>query len=59
MKLINLYHSGPVISFPPPQSDSFSFTDIGDEVTSAFLALAYSGIAFVIAGSTKDSLKRK
>jgi len=25
MKLINLYHSGPVISFPPPQSDSFSF----------------------------------
>ena len=27
--------------------------DIGDEVTSAFLALAYSGIAFVIAGATK------
>jgi hypothetical protein len=27
--------------------------DLGDEVTSAFLALAYSGIAFVIAGATK------
>ncbi len=27
--------------------------DIGDEATSAFLALAYSGIAFVIAGATK------
>jgi len=29
------------------------FADIGDEVTSALLALAYSGIAFVIAGSIK------
>jgi hypothetical protein len=27
--------------------------DLGDEVTSAFLALAYSGIAFVIAGGSK------
>jgi hypothetical protein len=27
--------------------------DLGDEVSSAFLALAYSGIAFVIAGATK------
>ena len=27
--------------------------DMGDEATSAFLALAYSGTAFVIAGATK------
>jgi len=27
-----------------------SFADLGDQITSAFLALAYSGIAFVIAG---------
>lgn len=38
-------HIPRVIASPVP--------DIGSEVTSAFLALAYSGIAFVIAGSTK------
>jgi hypothetical protein len=32
---------------------------LGSEVTSAFIALAYSGIAFVIAGSTKRQLKKK
>jgi uncharacterized membrane protein len=31
--------------------------DIGDEVTSAFIALAYSGIAFVIAGTNKKKKK--
>ncbi|HEY4876457.1 MAG TPA: hypothetical protein VIH86_12850 [Puia sp.] len=31
--------------------------DLGDEVTSAFLALAYSGIAFVIAGTAKKKEK--
>ena len=31
--------------------------DIADEVTSAFLALAYSGIAFVIAGAAKKKEK--
>jgi uncharacterized membrane protein YphA (DoxX/SURF4 family) len=29
-----------------------SLADLGDEITSAFLALAYSGIAFVIAGAS-------
>ena len=32
------------------------FSDTGGEVTSAFLALAYSGIAFVIAGAAKPWL---
>jgi uncharacterized membrane protein YphA (DoxX/SURF4 family) len=32
--------------------------DRGDEIVSAFLALAYSGIAFVIAGATKDTNKK-
>jgi uncharacterized membrane protein YphA (DoxX/SURF4 family) len=36
-----------------PKSLSSPFADNGGEVTSAFLALAYSGIAFVIAGSAK------
>ena len=31
------------------------FADTGGEVTSAFLALAYSGIAFVIAGAPKKN----
>ena len=31
-------------------------TDLEGEVTSAFLALAYSGIAFVIAGTTKKNM---
>jgi hypothetical protein len=35
-----------------------SLSDMGDEITSALLALAYSGIAFVIAGATKRKLKR-
>ena len=33
--------------------------DIADEVTSAFLALAYSGIASVIAGSIKNKVEKK
>ena len=33
--------------------------NMGSEVTSAFLALAYSGIAFVIAGATKKQRFRK
>jgi uncharacterized membrane protein YphA (DoxX/SURF4 family) len=36
-----------------PRVIASSATDMGDEITSAFLALAYSGIAFVIAGATK------
>jgi len=36
-----------------PRVIAFPFADIGDEVTSALLALAYSGIAFVMAGSIK------
>jgi uncharacterized membrane protein len=32
------------------------FADRGEEVTSAFLALAYCGIAFVIAGATKKKI---
>ena len=37
-----------------PRVIASPFADIGDEVTSAFLALAYSGIAFVIAGAVKE-----
>jgi uncharacterized membrane protein len=33
-------------------------TDIGDEMTSAFIALAYSGIAFVISGSKKKEKEK-
>jgi uncharacterized membrane protein len=36
-----------------PKVIASPFADMGDEVTSAFLALAYCGIAFVIAGVTK------
>jgi uncharacterized membrane protein len=36
-----------------PKAVSSPSTDMGGEVTSAFLALAYSGIAFVIAGAAK------
>ena len=36
-----------------PKSIASPFAGKGGEVTSAFLALAYSGIAFVIAGTTK------
>jgi len=35
------------------------FADIGDEVTSAFLALAYSGMLLSLPGLLKESLKRK
>ena len=41
-----------------PRVIASPFADIGDEITSALLALAYSGIAFVIAGATKRRLKR-
>jgi len=34
-----------------------SFADLGDQITSAFLALAYSGIAFVIAGASKKKVQ--
>jgi len=37
-----------------PKAFAFPFADMGSEVTSAFLALAYSGTAFVIAGVTKN-----
>ncbi len=37
-----------------PRVIASSFSDTGGEVTSAFLALAYSGIAFVIAGTLKE-----
>jgi hypothetical protein len=36
-----------------PRVITASFSDTGGEVTSAFLALAYSGIAFIIAGAAK------
>jgi uncharacterized membrane protein YjfL (UPF0719 family) len=36
-----------------PKAVASPFADMGSEVTSAFLALAYSGIAFVIAGISK------
>jgi len=44
-----------VIMLHIPKSIDFPFAGMGGEVTSAFLALAYSGIAFVIAGGTKNS----
>jgi len=61
---INCYPSGNndfylVYYSPRPQGDSFSFADIGDEVTSAFLALAYSGMLLSLPGLLKESLKRK
>lgn len=37
-----------------PKAVAAPFADMGGEVTSAFLALAYSGIAFVIAGISKN-----
>ena len=36
-----------------PRVIASPFADMGGEVTSAFIALAYSGIAFVIAGVAK------
>lgn len=42
-----------------PRVIASPFADVGDEVTSAFIALAYSGIAFAIAGSTKSQLHQK
>jgi hypothetical protein len=36
-----------------PRVITSSSADMGGEVTSAFLALAYSGIAFAIAGAAK------
>jgi uncharacterized membrane protein YphA (DoxX/SURF4 family) len=41
------------ISIHIPSVIASASADLGDEITSAFLALAYSGIAFVIAGTTK------
>lgn len=38
-----------------PRVIASSMVDFGDEVTSAFLAIAYSGISFVIAGATKKN----
>jgi len=35
-----------------------SFADLEDQITSAFLALAYSGIAFVIAGAGKADVNK-
>ena len=40
-----------------PRVIASPLADIGDEITSAFLALAYSGIAFVIAGAAKKKEK--
>jgi hypothetical protein len=40
-----------ILHFPRVMASSPA--DLGDEVTSAFLALAYSGTAFVIAGAAK------
>jgi uncharacterized membrane protein YphA (DoxX/SURF4 family) len=34
-----------------------SFAELGDQITSASLALAYSGIAFVIAGAAKEKVR--
>ncbi len=43
-----------VIILHIPKSIAAPFADMGSEVTSAYLALAYSGIAFVIAGAAKN-----
>src|SRR6185295_9132213 len=42
-----------------PKAIASPFADMGSEVTSAFLALAYSGIASVIAGSIKNKVEKK
>jgi hypothetical protein len=42
-----------VIILHIPKSIASPFDGMGGEVTSAFLALGYSGIAFVIAGGKK------
>jgi uncharacterized membrane protein YphA (DoxX/SURF4 family) len=34
-----------------------TFAEMGDQITSAFLALAYSGIAFIIAGASESKVK--
>lgn len=39
-----------------PDVISSSPVDLGDQVASAFLALAYSGIAFVVAGAARKNL---
>jgi len=39
-----------------PRVTAASFSDMGGEITSAFLALAYSGTAFVIAGANKNAV---
>jgi len=41
-----------------PRVIASPFADIGDEVTSAFLALAYSGMLLSWPGLSKDSLKK-
>ena len=43
------------ISLHIPRVIASPFKDIGGELTSAFLALAYSGIAFIIAGTAKKT----
>ncbi len=40
-----------------PETIASSYADLGGEITSTFLALAYSGMAFVIAGSPHSSLR--
>ena len=45
------------IILPMPRVIASPAVDMGDEITSAMLVLAYSGIAFVIAGSNKARQK--
>jgi len=40
-----------------PETIASSYGNLGDEITSTFLALAYSGMAFVIAGTSKADVK--
>lgn len=40
-----------------PKTIASPFADMGSEATSAFLALSYSGIAFVIAGNAKKTVR--
>ncbi len=42
-----------------PETIASSYADLGGEITSTFLALAYSGMAFVIAGAAKKKIENK
>ena len=41
-----------------PETIASSYADLGSEITSTFLALAYSGMAFVIAGTSNSKIEK-